>query len=59
MGIGEQVRARLSRQKLFEGQDPRMLRNLGPRPVPFPPPEVLAAARAYPWPGNVRELCNL
>ena len=23
------------------------------------PPEVLAAARAYPWPGNVRELRNL
>jgi two-component system, NtrC family, response regulator AtoC len=29
------------------------------RPVPPPPPEVLAAARAYPWPGNVRELRNV
>jgi two-component system response regulator AtoC len=29
------------------------------RPVPVPPPELLAAARAYPWPGNVRELRNL
>ncbi|MFO0581701.1 MAG: sigma-54 dependent transcriptional regulator [Anaeromyxobacter sp.] len=29
------------------------------RQVPLPPPEVLAAARAYPWPGNVRELRNL
>jgi two-component system response regulator AtoC len=29
------------------------------RPVPLPPPEVLAAARAYPWPGNVRELRNV
>jgi two-component system response regulator AtoC len=29
------------------------------RPVPLPPPDVLAAARAYPWPGNVRELRNL
>ncbi len=29
------------------------------REVPLPPPEVLAAARAYPWPGNVRELRNL
>jgi len=27
-----------------------------PRP---PPPELLAAAQAYPWPGNVRELRNL
>jgi two-component system, NtrC family, response regulator AtoC len=29
------------------------------RPVPMPPPEVLAAARGYPWPGNVRELRNV
>jgi two-component system response regulator AtoC len=29
------------------------------RPVPMPPPEVLAAATRYPWPGNVRELRNL
>jgi two-component system response regulator AtoC len=29
------------------------------RPVPIAPPELLAAARAYPWPGNVRELRNL
>jgi two-component system, NtrC family, response regulator AtoC len=29
------------------------------RPVPPPPPEVLAAAQAYPWPGNVRELRNV
>jgi len=29
------------------------------RPVPLPPPEVLATARAYQWPGNVRELRNL
>jgi two-component system response regulator AtoC len=29
------------------------------RPVPMPPPEVLAAAARYPWPGNVRELRNL
>ncbi|HTN53518.1 MAG TPA: sigma-54 dependent transcriptional regulator [Anaeromyxobacter sp.] len=29
------------------------------RPVPLPPPEVLAAARTYPWPGNVRELRNV
>jgi two-component system, NtrC family, response regulator AtoC len=29
------------------------------RPVPLPPPGVLAAARAYPWPGNVRELRNV
>jgi two-component system response regulator AtoC len=29
------------------------------RPVPMPPPEVLAAAAGYPWPGNVRELRNL
>jgi two-component system, NtrC family, response regulator AtoC len=29
------------------------------RPVPMPPPEVLAAAESYPWPGNVRELRNL
>ena len=29
------------------------------RPVPMPPPEVLAAAASYPWPGNVRELRNL
>jgi len=29
------------------------------RPVPMPPPEVLAAATGYPWPGNVRELRNL
>ena len=29
------------------------------RPVPVPPPDLLAAARAYPWPGNVRELRNL
>ena len=28
----------------------------GPSPAP---PELLAAARAYPWPGNVRELRNL
>ncbi len=26
---------------------------------PIPPPDVIAAARAYPWPGNVRELRNL
>jgi len=25
----------------------------------IPPPELMAAARAYPWPGNVRELRNL
>ena len=29
------------------------------RPVPVAPPDLLAAARAYPWPGNVRELRNL
>jgi two-component system response regulator AtoC len=29
------------------------------RPSPVPPPDLLAAARAYPWPGNVRELRNL
>lgn len=29
------------------------------RPSPIPPPDLLAAARAYPWPGNVRELRNL
>jgi two-component system response regulator AtoC len=29
------------------------------RPAAAPPPEVRAAARAYPWPGNVRELRNL
>ena len=29
------------------------------RPAPVPPPELLAAARAYPWPGNVRELRNM
>jgi two-component system response regulator AtoC len=29
------------------------------RPAPIPPPEVVAAAQAYPWPGNVRELRNL
>jgi two-component system response regulator AtoC len=29
------------------------------RPVPMPPPEVLAAAARYAWPGNVRELRNL
>jgi two-component system response regulator AtoC len=29
------------------------------RPSPIPPPELLAAARAYGWPGNVRELRNL
>ncbi len=29
------------------------------RSVPMPPPEVLAAAAAYPGPGNVRELRNL
>ncbi|BDG04645.1 sigma-54-dependent transcriptional regulator [Anaeromyxobacter oryzae] len=29
------------------------------RPVPVPPPELLAAVQAYPWPGNVRELRNL
>ncbi|MGC3996434.1 MAG: sigma-54 dependent transcriptional regulator [Anaeromyxobacter sp.] len=29
------------------------------RALPLPPPEVLAAARAYAWPGNVRELRNL
>jgi len=29
------------------------------RPAPIPPPDLLAAARAYPWPGNVRELRNL
>jgi two-component system response regulator AtoC len=29
------------------------------RPAPVPPPDLLAAARAYPWPGNVRELRNL
>jgi two-component system, NtrC family, response regulator AtoC len=38
------------------------LRSYGERygkPVPVAPPEVLAAAQAYPWPGNVRELRNL
>jgi two-component system response regulator AtoC len=29
------------------------------RPAPIAPPELLAAASAYPWPGNVRELRNL
>jgi two-component system response regulator AtoC len=29
------------------------------RPAQVPPPDLLAAARAYPWPGNVRELRNL
>jgi two-component system response regulator AtoC len=29
------------------------------RAAPIAPPELLAAARAYPWPGNVRELRNL
>ncbi len=29
------------------------------RGAPLPPPDVIAAARAYPWPGNVRELRNL
>jgi two-component system response regulator AtoC len=29
------------------------------RPSPIPPPDLLAAARAYAWPGNVRELRNL
>jgi len=29
------------------------------KPLPLPPPEVLAAARTYPWPGNVRELRNV
>ena len=29
------------------------------RPVPMPPPEILAAAQSYPWPGNVRELRNV
>ena len=29
------------------------------RAVPIAPPELLAAAAAYPWPGNVRELRNL
>jgi two-component system response regulator AtoC len=29
------------------------------RPAAIPPPDVLAACRAYPWPGNVRELRNL
>jgi two-component system response regulator AtoC len=29
------------------------------RPAPVAPPDLLAAARAYPWPGNVRELRNL
>ena len=29
------------------------------RTAPVPPPDLLAAARAYPWPGNVRELRNL
>jgi two-component system response regulator AtoC len=29
------------------------------RPVPMPPPPVLATAARYPWPGNVRELRNL
>jgi two-component system, NtrC family, response regulator AtoC len=29
------------------------------RPAPIPPPDLLAAARAYAWPGNVRELRNL
>jgi two-component system, NtrC family, response regulator AtoC len=29
------------------------------RPAPIAPPELLAAAAAYPWPGNVRELRNL
>ncbi len=29
------------------------------RAPPIAPPELLAAAQAYPWPGNVRELRNL
>ncbi len=29
------------------------------RQPPIPPPNVIAAAQAYPWPGNVRELRNL
>ena len=29
------------------------------KPLPLPPPEVLAAARTYPWAGNVRELRNV
>ena len=29
------------------------------RPVPAPPPEVLASLQGYAWPGNVRELRNL
>jgi two-component system response regulator AtoC len=29
------------------------------RPVPVPPPDLLAAASSYPWPGNVRELRNV
>jgi two-component system, NtrC family, response regulator AtoC len=29
------------------------------RAAPIPPPDLLAAAQAYPWPGNVRELRNL
>jgi two-component system response regulator AtoC len=29
------------------------------RQAPIPPPDVIAAAQAYPWPGNVRELRNL
>ncbi len=29
------------------------------RRAPLPPPDAVAAARAYPWPGNVRELRNL
>ncbi len=29
------------------------------RPARIAPPDLLAAARAYPWPGNVRELRNL
>ena len=29
------------------------------RPVPLPPPEVLAALEGYAWPGNVREIRNL
>jgi two-component system response regulator AtoC len=29
------------------------------RAAPIAPPDLLAAARAYPWPGNVRELRNL
>jgi two-component system, NtrC family, response regulator AtoC len=29
------------------------------RDAPFAPPDLLAAAMAYPWPGNVRELRNV